>query len=165
VNDGIDRVMSCQSCRDRMEDCLVDGVLRVDAQPELAAHLRECDACRDALDAAQLAGAIVRNACEPPAQVSGAFVTRVMAAIRDQEERRTAAGAFWRPIEHLASRFAMAASVVLLAASVYLVEFAPPFPVPPNPQTEVGALIPEPPAQPSNQDEVLMSLVEMENGY
>ena len=166
MNDGIDQVMSCQSCRDRMEDCLVDGALHVDAQPELAAHLRECAVCGDALDAAQLAGAIVRNACEPPALVSGAFVTRVMAAIRDQEERRTAAGAFWRPVEHLASRFAMAASVLLLAASVYLVEFAPPSPVPSaNPQTEVGALMPEPPAQPSNQDEVLMSLVEMENGY
>jgi hypothetical protein len=166
VNDGMDQGMSCQGCRDRMEDCLVDGVLHVDAQLELAAHLRECAACREAFDAAQLAGAIVRSACEPPPQVSGAFVTRVMAAIRDQDDRRTAAGAFWRPIEHLASRFAMAASVLLLAASVYLVEFAPPFPVPPvNPQTEVGALIPDPPAQPSNQDEVLMSLVEMENGY
>jgi hypothetical protein len=166
VDDGRRVQMGCRSYRARMEDCLAEDTGRLGADPELAAHLEGCDACREAFDAGLLAGRIVRNACEPAAEVSGAFVTRVMASIRDEESRRAAAGAMWRPIELLASRFALAASVVLLAASVYLVEFAPPFDMPATTsQTEVAGVMPEPPAQPSNQDEVLMSLVEMENGY
>ena len=168
MDDGRKLQMGCRTYRARMEDCLAGGAEYIDADPELSAHLRDCAACREAFDAGLLAGAIVRDACEPPAEVSGAFVTRVMAAIREEETRRAASGAIWRPIELLASRFALAASVLLLAASVYLVEFAPPFEAPATTstaQTEVVGLMPEPPAQPSNQDEVLMSLVEMENGY
>ena len=166
MGDGKAVQMGCRAYRARMEDCLLDGTERIDADPEMAAHLRDCTACREAFDAGLLASAIVRGACEPSAHVSGAFVTRVMAAIRDEESRRAAAGAIWRPIELLASRFALAASVLLLAASFYLVEFAPPFEMPATTsQTEVVSVMPEPPAQPSNQDEVLMSLVEMENGY
>ena len=161
MDDGREKQMDCRSCRAEMEDYLTGG-----AEAELAAHLRDCTACREAFDAGLLASRIVRNACEPHEGVSGAFVTRVMAAIRDEEARRAASGAIWRPIELLASRFALAASVVLLAASVYLVEFAPPFEMPATTsQTEVVGLMPEPPAPPSNQDEVLMTLVEMENGY
>jgi len=159
--------MGCRSYRVRMEDCLAEDTERIGADPELAAHLEGCGACREAFDAGLLAGRIVRNACEPAADVSGAFVTRVMASIRDEDARRRAVtSVIWRPIELLASRFALAASVLLLAASVYLVEFAPPFEMPATTsQTEVVGVMPEPPAQPSNQDEVLMSLVEMENGY
>jgi hypothetical protein len=158
--------MACRTYRDRLEDCLPGGAESIDAEPELAAHLRGCSACREIFDAGLLTSAIVRAACQPHAQVTGAFVTRVMAAIRDEDTRRAATGAIWRPIELLASRFALVASVLLLAASFYLVEFAPPFEMPATTsQTEVVSLMPEPPAQPSNQDEVLMSLVEMENGY
>jgi hypothetical protein len=149
-----------------MEDFLPGSAEGIDAEPELAAHLEDCGACREAFDAGLLTSAIVRGACEAPPQVSGAFVTRVMAAIRDEETRHAATGAIWRPIELLGSRFALACSVLLLATSFYLVEFAPPFEMPvTTSQTEVVSLMPEPPAQPSNQDEVLLSLVEMENGY
>jgi hypothetical protein len=170
VDDGREVQMDCRSCRARMEEYLSDylmgGLEHIDPESDLAAHLRDCTACREAFDEASLASTIVRRACEPAAEVSGAFVTRVMAGIREEDARRMAAGAIWRPIELLASRFALAASVLLLAASVYLVEFAPPFEVPATTsQTEVVGLMPEPPAQPSNQDEVLMTLVEMENGY
>jgi predicted anti-sigma-YlaC factor YlaD len=161
--------MGCRSYRARMEDCLMDGAARAEADAELAAHLRQCAGCREAFDAALLASKIVRNACEipaPPSEApSGAFVTRVMAAIQEEQARLAASGAIWRPIELLASRFALAAAVMLLALSVYLVEFAPPFQMPAaSSQTEIGASMPEPPAQPANQDEVLMSLAEPENG-
>jgi hypothetical protein len=166
VDDRKEKQIDCRSCRARMEDYLAAGIEQIDTLPELTAHLRDCATCREVFDNGLLASAIVRNACEPAAEVSGAFVTRVMAGIREEEARRAASGAIWRPIELLASRFALAASVVLLAASVYLVEFAPPFEAPATTsQTEVVGLMPEPPAQPSNQDEVLMTLVEMENGY
>jgi hypothetical protein len=169
VDDGREVEVGCRSYRARMEECLADDAERIDADPELAAHLRECRACRENFDDGLLAGRIVRSACEPYEGVSGAFATRVMAAIREEESRRAPTSAIWRPIELLGSRFALAASVLLLAASVYLVEFAPPFEMPATTsttsQTEVVGLMPEPPAQPSNQDEVLMTLVEMENGY
>jgi hypothetical protein len=166
VADGREERMGCRSYRARMEDCLAEDRELIDADPVLAEHLQGCSECREAFDDGLLAGRIVRGACEPPPEVSGAFVTRVMAAVREEEAGRAAAGAIWRPIELLASRFALAASVLLLAASFYLVEFAPPFQMPATTsQTEVVGLMPEPPAQPSNQDEVLMSLVEMENGY
>jgi predicted anti-sigma-YlaC factor YlaD len=167
VDDG--KQMNCQSCRAGMEDYLEEYLTgsaeQMDDEPELTAHLRDCSACRQAFDNGLLANRIVRYGCEPHEGISGAFVTRVMAAIRDEEARRAATGAIWRPVELLASRFALAASVLLLAASVYLVEFAPPFEIPAVSETAVSSLMPEPPAQPSNQDEVLMSLVEMENGY
>jgi len=166
VDDRREVQMGCRSCRASMEDYLADGTEQIDADPDVSAHLRDCAACREIFDQGALASAIVRGACEPAAEVSGAFVTRVMAAVREEEARRAATGAIWQPLELLASRFALAASVVLLAASVYLVEFAPPFEMPATTsQTEVVGLMPEPPAQPSNQDEVLMTLVEMENGY
>ena len=76
----------------------------------------------------------------------------------------------WRPLELLASRFALVAAAVLLALSVYLAEFAPPFRAPAasapaiTSQAELGAGLPEPAPQPSNEDEVLTSLAETANG-
>jgi predicted anti-sigma-YlaC factor YlaD len=158
--------LNCESYRARMEDRLGDGAGFAGADPELDAHLRQCAECRDAFAAGAFAGELVRSACEtttPP--VTGAFVTRVMAAIREEQNRLTVPGAIWRPIELLASRFALAAAVVLLGLSVYLVEFAPPFDMPPTSSpAEIGASLLEPPAQPANPDEVLTSLLETENG-
>jgi hypothetical protein len=51
--------------------------------------------------------------------------------------------------------------VVLLALSVYLREFAPARSVAVvNGPAEIGAVMPEPPAQPADADEVLMSLAD-----
>ena len=162
-----DREAGCLEYRSRVEDYLLEGPVSTGVEPGLAEHLKSCRACREAVEEGRLAGEIVRGACEPYEGVSGAFVTRVMAAIREEEGRRAAAGsAIWRPIEVLASRFALAASVLLLAASFYLIEYTPPVDVPSaGSQSEIVGLMPEPPAQPANQDEVLMTLAEMENGY
>jgi len=164
VADG--REAGCREYRSRVEEYLLGVYAPIETDPELAAHLKGCAECREAVEDGLLAGKIVRNACEPYEGVEGAFVTRVMATIREEEGRREASNAIWRPIEVLASRFAVATSVLLLAASVYLVEFAPSVNLPPaTAQAEVVGLMPEPPAQPANQDEVLMTLAEMENGY
>ena len=157
---------SCHEYRARVEVYLLGVPAPIETDPELAHHLEACAACREAVEEGLWAGEIVRNACPPYEGVSGAFVTRVMASIREEEGRRAASNAIWRPIEVLASRFALAATVLLLAASVYLVEFTPPINLPQTTsQAEVVGLMPEPPAQPTNQDEVLMTLAEMENGY
>lgn len=160
------REAGCHEYRARVEGYLLGAPAPIEADPGLAEHLKVCNECREAVDDGLLAGDIVRNACPPHEGIRGAFVTRVMAAIRDEDSRRSASNAIWRPIEVLASRFALVTSVLLLAASVYLVEFTPPVSLPETTtQTEVVSLMPEPPAQPANQDEVLISLAEMENGY
>jgi hypothetical protein len=164
VADG--REAGCREYRARVESYLLGAPAPIETDPELAGHLKSCAECRESVENAFLAGEIVRNGCPAYEGVSGAFVTRVMAAIRETDGRRAAGAAFWRPIEVLASKFALVASVLLLAASVYLVEFAPTIDFPPaTTQAEVVSLMPEPPAQPANQDEVLMTLAEMENGY
>lgn len=155
---------------------IVNADATVDAKFE--AHLLECARCRAALDDAGLAGQLIRNAAGsealPAERNLDMFTRRVMAAIREESSRLNAIGGIWRPLELLASRFALAAAVVLLALSVYLAEFAPPFRMPAinsqteatdSAQTEIGADLPEPPAQPSNQDEVLTSLAERTNDF
>ena len=108
-----------------------------------------------------------RNEVQP----SEAFVTRVMASVRAAEARESAAAAAWRPLEVLASRFALVAAVVLLALSVFLGEFSPALrrsevatAETAATTTEVTGDWPEPPALPATQDEVLMSLVGVDNG-
>jgi hypothetical protein len=82
-----------------------------------------------------------------------------MASIREAAE--AAPSAIWRPLELLASRMALVAAVVLLALSVYLREFAPARgAVALNAPAEIGTIMPEPPAQPADADEVLMSLAD-----
>jgi Phage related protein len=152
-----------------MEDLLGAGPEAMESDADLAQHLRLCARCREDLAAAQLSGQLLSAGSEPVVQPSAAFVTRVMASIREEEARRSASSAIWRPLETLASRFALVAAVVLLAISVFLGEFAPALRQPqiaatgPT-QTQVTGDWPEPPVQPSTQDEVLMSLVDVDNG-
>jgi predicted anti-sigma-YlaC factor YlaD len=140
---------------------------------DLEEHLLGCEGCRKALADAALSSVLLREAATPPITTNlDAFAARVMATIRG-ESRLTGFAGIWRPLELLASRFALAAAVLLLAISVYLAEFAPPFHMPTinseTSQTEVGAEVgagmPEPPAQPSSQDEVLISLAERTNDF
>ena len=151
---------ACRKYRLQLED-RVSG----EASPpraELEKHLRQCAHCREALESAVLGAELVRGAATLTVEPSERFVARVMAAIRDQEKSLPAApDTIWRPLEALASRFAFVAAMVLLALSVYLAGFTPPRSTAVvNSQTEIGAGMPEPPAQPGNADEVLMSLAE-----
>lgn len=139
-----------------------DGEAHIESNSSLARHLRGCADCREALNDARIAGKLMRHAGYPENAASPAFVTRVMASIR--EATQAAPNAIWRPLELLASRTALAAAVVLLALSVYLQEFAPARgAVALNATAEIGAVLPEPPAQPADADEVLMSLADTGN--
>jgi len=155
----------CKRYEVRMEDHLGAAPEAVESDPELTAHLRECAQCRESFAAAQLSGRLFFAAEEPEVQPSEAFVTRVMASIREEQAHLLAPPAVWRPLEVLASRFALVAAVTLLALSVFLGEIAPALRQPDLvAATEVAGDWPEPPAQPATQDEVLMSLAEAENG-
>jgi hypothetical protein len=69
-------------------------------------------------------------------------------------------------LEFLASRLSLTAAVLLLALSVYLVEFAPRRDVALGSiRTELSASdFPQPPADPVSNEEVLQSLAERTNG-
>jgi predicted anti-sigma-YlaC factor YlaD len=166
----------CRQYRVRMEDHVGSAPEIIASDIELDAHLRRCERCRQAFAAAQLSGSLFSAVDVPEVPATEAFVTRVMASIREQEGQMAASSAVWRPLEVLASRFALVAAVVLLALSFFLGEFAPAFrqsetaatPTQSEavgaPATEISSDWPEPPAQPATQDEVLMSLVDVDNG-
>lgn len=148
----------CPEYQASLENIVRDGVACIEPSSPLQSHLESCSDCRLALSDALTAIKLMRHA-RPASEPSPTFVTRVMAAVR--EKSAEAAPAIWRPLELLASRVALVAAVVLLALSVYLREFAPPRgSVAANANTEIGAGLPEPPAQPANADEVLTSLAD-----
>ncbi len=174
--------IGCWRHRTELEELVSGRRLRAETGSQLEAHLGGCADCREALDDALLATELLRDeeSCvvgsvdQFSTQFSTAFSTRVMASIREEISRRSAPDVIWRPLEMLASRFAVGAAAVLLMFSIYLAEFAPPFHVSTAAsqgeisgpaqagaeaaQAEAGAVMPEPPAQPSNPDEVLVSL-------
>jgi predicted anti-sigma-YlaC factor YlaD len=159
--------MGCPAYRARLEDSLSGGVAHLGGDAELSAHLHDCARCREALDDALLAAKLIQDVPQNEVQPSEAFVTRVMAAIREQQDRLSAPSAIWRPLERLASRFALVAAVVLLALSAYLAELGPArgnLVTPPSTQTAVSSDFPQPPTAPSTPDDVLISLAERGDG-
>jgi hypothetical protein len=154
-----DARFGCPEYQGSLEDIVRDGEAYTGSNSSLERHLQGCADCRDALNDARIAGKLMRHAAYPVNAASPAFVTRVMASIR--EATQAAPNAIWRPLELLASRMAFAAAVLLLALSVYLREFAPARgAVAVNAPAEIGSALPEPPAQPADADEVLMSLAD-----
>jgi predicted anti-sigma-YlaC factor YlaD len=154
-----DARFGCPEYQADLEDALREGQACVEPGSRLEIHLRGCAGCRQALTDALGASELMRHARYPEPAVSPALVTRVMASIREATE--AAPATIWRPLELLASRMALAAAVVLLVMSVYLREITPTRATAPvTAPAEVGAVLPEPPAQPANADEVLMSLAD-----
>lgn len=154
-----DARFGCPEYQASLEEALRDSEVYIEPNSALELHLQGCANCREALHDALTASKLMRHARYPEYAAAPAFVTRVMATIR--EAAQAAPNAIWRPLEILASRMALVAAVVLLALSVYLREFAPTRgTVAVNGQTEIGAGMPEPAAQPADADEVLMSLAD-----
>jgi len=151
----------CGKFESRFEDYL-GGI----PDAELEGHLTECKECRSALEDSRFAGDLLRGAWEPASEPSRAFLANAMARIREEEARAKSPAAFWTPLEFLASRLSLTAAVLLLALSVYLVEFAPHRNVSLNTGgTELSASdFPQPPADPVSNEEVLQSLAERSNG-
>lgn len=151
----------CGKFEARFEDYLGGA-----ADPAVDEHLARCANCRAVLDDSRLAGNLLREAWEPASEPSQAFLANVMARIRREEARQKSPAAFWAPLEFLASRVSLTAAVILLALSVYLVEFAPQRNVSLGPvRTELSAGdFPQPPSDPVSNEEVLQSLAERNYG-
>ena len=153
--------MQCRKFEARLEDFL-DGV----ANPELRRHLAECTNCHAALEDSRLAGRLLRQAWDPAGEARPAFVADVMARIQDEKARADSPAAFWLPLEFLASRLSLTAAMLLLALSAYLVGFAPrrtPLGATSQPQLTASDF-PQPPGDPINNEEVLQSLAERNDG-
>ncbi len=153
--------MRCRKFEARFEDYLGGA-----PDSELENHIAGCQDCRAVLEDARLAGTLLREAWEPASEPGQAFLANVMARIRHEETQAKSLAAFWAPLEFLASRVSLTAAVVLLALSVYLVEFAPHRTVTIGSiRTELSASdFPQPPSEPVSNDEVLLSLAERTNG-
>jgi hypothetical protein len=151
----------CRKFEARFEDYLGGA-----PDSELEEHLAQCEDCGSALEDSRLAGNLLREAWEPASEPSRAFLANVMAKIRQEEARAKSPAAFWAPLEFLASRLSLTAAVLLLALSVYLVEFAPRRTAPMgSSRTELSASdFPQPPGDPVSNEEVLQSLAERNNG-
>jgi hypothetical protein len=153
--------MRCRRFESRFEDYLGGA-----PDSELDEHLTCCKDCRAALEDSRLAGNLLREAWEPASEPSRAFLANVMSRIHQEEARAKSPAAFWAPLEFLASRLSLTAAVVLLALSVYLVEFAPHRSIPLGSiRTELSASdFPQPPGDPVSNEEVLQSLAERNYG-
>jgi predicted anti-sigma-YlaC factor YlaD len=162
VKKVFNRSIECQRVESRFEDYLCGA-----PDSELEDHLARCGDCRSALEDSRLAGDLLREAWEPASEPSRAFLANVMARIHQEEVRAKSPAAFWAPLELLASRLSLTAAVLLLALSVYLVEFAP------HRSVQVGSIrtelsagdFPQPPSDPVSNEEVLQSLAERDNGH
>lgn len=154
---------ACSQYEVRLED-LLDAGEEFAADAELSAHLEGCAGCREMLEAARLARGLLRDGLEPAPGPGGAFITRVLAGIRAEENRRQQ---FWRPLEALASRLALTAAALLLVLSAYVWEYGPSStrrqPVSSN-QSQVSDGFPEPASQPADKDEILLTLAESRRG-
>ena len=151
----------CRKFESRFEDYLGGK-----PDTELESHIAQCQNCHVALEDSRLAGNLLRAAWEPSSEPSQAFLANVMARIHQEEARAKSPAAFWTPLEFLASRLSLTAAVLLLALSVYLVEFAPRRNVAlGSVHSELNASdFPQPPADPVSNEEVLQSLAERTNG-
>jgi hypothetical protein len=153
--------IECRKFESRFEDYLGGA-----PDSELEHHLGRCADCRLTVEDSRLAGDLLREAWEPASDPSRAFLSNVMARIHQEEARAKSPAAFWAPLEFLASRLSLTAAVLLLALSVYLVEFAPNRSITLSSiRTELSAGdIPQPPGDPVSNEEVLQSLAERNNG-
>ncbi len=155
---------ACKGYEARLEDHL-SGTQAPPATNELEAHLAGCAGCREALEAARVSRQLLQESLESAGTPSGAFATRVVAAIHAEENRRLAAADFWRPLETLASRLAWTAAVALLVMTAFFFQFrATGGPGRFSTQTEISEGFPELGGQPAAQDEVLMTLAEGAHG-
>lgn len=113
---------ACRAFEPMLEEHLeaLDDAPGARPAPALDAHLAGCAACRDALDAAREAGALVREAAVPvPDSLAGDpfFAVRVGARIRESMGR---SGEFWPQLQTVSLRlmpYALSLALLLGALS------------------------------------------------
>lgn len=155
---------ACRKYETRLEDYLQAQLNPADAA-ELEAHLRGCAACREALEAAQEVGALLREAIAPAPEPGAAFWANLRTAIALADAERTQQGDFWRSLEFLAQRFAWSTAIAVVVLTAYLAGFDAFHPEGNGTaQAEIREVFSEPVSVPANNEEALLALVTRENG-
>jgi ABC-type uncharacterized transport system permease subunit len=104
---------------------ILDGAALVNLSPaelgEIRAHAQDCKACGDALLAAQVSAAMIKERAQVTVQPSPFFQTRVMAAWREQQANESVPAflRLWRSSRALVSSMALA--TVALGALSFMV--------------------------------------------
>ena len=130
------------------------------ADTDFANHLAQCAGCRAALEAAELAGNLLREARPAELGPGDFFAARVVTHIRAEQETRRAGANFWKPIEVLARKLVWASAFVLLVFSTFVYEMKPAHRTIQSPQDTAADRFPEGAPQSADEDDVLVSLAE-----
>ncbi|HEU0252258.1 MAG TPA: hypothetical protein VFR12_04445 [Pyrinomonadaceae bacterium] len=92
---------------------------------EVQAHARDCVSCRDAYEAAQLSGLILKSRAQVVIEPSPFFETRVMAALRE----RSAVESVPAMLRLWSSARALVSSMAVTTAALAVLSFVLPAPV------------------------------------
>jgi hypothetical protein len=153
-------VAQLQALLDARASLAESGNAAPPADADFRKHLEECRGCREALEAAELAGRLLREARAPEAGPGGFFAARVSAHIRAKEKARRAQADFWKPIETLSKRLVWTSALLLVVLTSVVYEMKPQRNPAPQAQESVTDRFPEPVPQTPDEDEVLVSLAE-----
>jgi predicted anti-sigma-YlaC factor YlaD len=160
--DSVNR-KACVEYEARLEDC-VTGEASGAVASEVALHLKSCEGCRRAFDAAtastrflRIATPLVERAMDP----GPGFARLVMARIRTEANER-AQKSISAPVATFAWRFAMTATVAVALLMAYASR-RPEQVSPDVAQMHPGDLLSDP-AAPASRDDVLRMVVYTDNG-
>jgi hypothetical protein len=153
-------VAQLQALLDARASLAESGNAAPSADADFRKHVEECAGCREALEAAELAGRLLREARAPEAGPGGFFAARVSAHIRAKEAARRAQADFWKPIETLSKRLVWTSALLLVVLTSVVYEMKPQRNPAPQAQESVTDRFPEPVPQTPDEDEVLVSLAE-----
>lgn len=155
---------ACAEYEARLED-YVAGDAGGAVASDVAAHLRSCEGCRAAFDAATASTRFLRMAtplmdrAEDPGP---GFARLVMARIRTETVQR-AQKSIWRPVVAFGWRFAMTATVAVALLIAYASR-RPEQVTSDVAQMHSGDLLSDPAAPPASRDDVLRMVAYTNNG-
>jgi anti-sigma factor RsiW len=153
---------SCGEWEALLEDFL-EGTLSRHAADQVSAHLGRCAVCREALDEARASVHLLRGGCEPTQDPGPIFARRVMALIRTEE---TQGSRFLKPLESLAWRLALSASLVVALLIGYGLRprIGAQTVITSARQARAEEIFPDPDQQPASRDEVLLEIAQTSHG-
>ena len=88
---------------------------------EIRIHVKSCESCRDAYEAAQLSAVIIKSRAQVTIEPSPFFQTRVMAALREQQAVDSVPAMFrlWKSAKVLVSSMAVTTAALAVLSFVY----------------------------------------------
>jgi hypothetical protein len=124
------------------------------------AHIAACWSCQEAAQDFFATREIFKGVDSRAEQAGPWFTARVMGAIRAREWELSLPASLWSAFPRYASRLAWVSAVVLLAGSTWLYERPVAAPNKQSVAVSTQEYLFEAPAQPINQDDVLVSMAE-----